>query len=376
MLYGETSTAEQGKIVESIAVGKHRLQVSRDGYAEQAMDIMIQKNKTTIITVSPQRSSLQVKKQSGNAVQLAEQVGTLTVRSLPLEAAISLDGKAVGTTNSEVTGVPAGQHEIELRRESEVLRARFTLEQGDTLDILASFLRMEVTLSSTLAERRAREEADRKAADERARVKAEQDAAAAREKAVAALAAGSTYRIAVRSFPTRDQFAAFLGSPREAFAYVTPPGQTSHLVIGGADKVRVFGSRFWENPGNRSALRENAAHEKWMRKTRYGSPTGIGRAIREPVRIAFPVLVHMDKDHREIGIGYTEAFSVVHMFKTNSEYYRTDVVCVVDEREVELRPGSTTVWVDVIVKGETLEFRVAEVEYENPLEGTKEKVAY
>jgi hypothetical protein len=32
--------------------------------------------------------------------------------------------------------------------------------------------------------------------------------------------------------------------------------------------------------------------------------------------------------------------------------------------------------VDVLVKGEALEFRVAEVEYENPLEGTKEKVAY
>ena len=98
--------------------------------------------------------------------------------------------------------------------------------------------------------------------------------------------------------------------------------------------------------------------------------------IDKPVPVPFRKLTHLSRDRSDLGIGYTEAFSVVHMFKTNSEYYRTDVQCIVDEREIELRPGTTTVWVDVIVRRDALEFHVAEVEYENPLEGTSERVAY
>ena len=267
--YGETTAAEQGKIVESIVVGKHRLQVQRQGYTEQAFDIVIQKNKTTIIRVDPQAASFQVKKQSEEAVQLKERVGTLSVRSLPLEAAFFIDGKRIGTTNSDITDFPSGAHEIEFRREGKSLRARFTLEGGDKLDILASFLRMEVKLSSALADARVADEAKRRAAEEKAKAQAERKAAADREKAVASLAANSRYRIAVRAFPTRAEFAAFLGLPRDASAYVTPPGTWSKVQIGGLDKVRVFGSFFWDNPGSRSTLRDDAAYEKWMRATEY-----------------------------------------------------------------------------------------------------------
>lgn len=374
--YGETTAAEQGKIVESIVVGKHRLQVQRQGYTEQAFDIVIQKNKTTIIRVDPQAASFQVKKQSEEAVQLKERVGTLSVRSLPLEAAFFIDGKRIGTTNSDITDFPSGAHEIEFRREGKSLRARFTLEGGDKLDILASFLRMEVKLSSALADARVADEAKRRAQEEQQRQEAERKAAADREKAFADLVNNSTCRIAVRNIPSFEAFIAYVAATRTANAWVTPPGTGSSMEIGGLGKVQSFAGHFWYDIGRQSTLRDAASYEKWIRTPKYGRLERVDVAATGPTPIPFRKLVHMGDRSSGFFIHYTESFSVMHMFKTQSDDYEWMIDCLVDEREVELRPGTTTVWVDIAIRNETLEIRVAEVENENPLAGTKERVTY
>jgi len=119
------STPYQDK---NLKPGRYTLLVSKDGFETYSGSLEVRPGQTTPLTVTLK------------ALILA---GQLSIKSNPEGAAIFLDGRQAGTTPQELNNVPAGSHEIVLRKKGyKDYAASVTVEPQQTQTVVGNLVRL------------------------------------------------------------------------------------------------------------------------------------------------------------------------------------------------------------------------------------------
>ncbi|MDZ7360216.1 MAG: PEGA domain-containing protein [candidate division KSB1 bacterium] len=119
------STPYQGK---NLKPGRYTILVSKDGFETYSGSIEIRPGQTTPLLVS---------------LKAVISAGQISVTSDPEGATILLDGREAGTTPQELTNIPAGGHEIVLRKKGyKDYAASVTVAPQQTQNVVANLVRL------------------------------------------------------------------------------------------------------------------------------------------------------------------------------------------------------------------------------------------
>jgi len=141
-LIGKTVKEDGGLIVMNLAAGEYELKAAKPGYEPIKKALTAVDNQTIEWRITLQEPVLKAE----DAVTRLESsmiksgsVGTIVVRSIPLNAEVFLDGKSFGVTDRKLLYVPAAKHEVKLVFQGRELAAALDLQKDETHFLMADF---------------------------------------------------------------------------------------------------------------------------------------------------------------------------------------------------------------------------------------------
>ncbi len=112
---------------ESIATGKHEVEVRMDGYEAWSKSVDVKTDKELYLTAVLQAKS-----------------GSINIKSEPVKALIFLDGEEVGTTPDSLKSVAIGTHELEVKMDGYEVWSEIVDIEADKEKVLTATLQMKV----------------------------------------------------------------------------------------------------------------------------------------------------------------------------------------------------------------------------------------
>ena len=153
VLYGKTTAEEKGLILPAVPAGVFNLVLAGEDI-RHSRKISIQPGKTLFLQVDMETPKYQVEKLNGESVKVEAAGGTLSIRSLPIGAAIFVDGQLIERADFLLRNFPAGEHAVKARLSDTELTRNITLEANDEVDLLFDFKNLAVGFSSRNADLR------------------------------------------------------------------------------------------------------------------------------------------------------------------------------------------------------------------------------
>jgi hypothetical protein len=137
---GITNESDGGLFIEGLSTGGHTLKAIKKGYDPFIRNISIIADKAIEIKISFGERKEQVKSLQPEEGQTLSQVGRMELRSVPLGAKVTIDGKSYQQrTDMEIENIPIGQHRITFERGNKRLTGLFYLNENQTLKLKAHF---------------------------------------------------------------------------------------------------------------------------------------------------------------------------------------------------------------------------------------------
>ena len=143
---------DDGLTVKDLAPGDHELKAAKSGYGPIRKQLTAENGQTIEWQIALQEPAL---KAEDAVVRLASsmvksgQVGTIVVRSIPLNAEVFLDGKSYGRADRKLLYVPSAKHTVKLVFQGKELVADFDLQKDETYFLTADFRQGEI-ISKTM----------------------------------------------------------------------------------------------------------------------------------------------------------------------------------------------------------------------------------
>ena len=176
---GVTNDSDSGLFVEGLAPGRHTLKAIKKGFDPYEKNISITANKAIEIKISFGERPEIVKGLQSEEGQTHSQVGKMELRSVPLGAKVTIDGKSYQQkTDMEIENIPIGKHQITFDRNNQKLSGIFNLSDNEILKLKAHFKEKRIIDLSKLEreERKAKEnEREKNRLEREAREKREID---------------------------------------------------------------------------------------------------------------------------------------------------------------------------------------------------------
>jgi hypothetical protein len=147
---GETTDFLNGLVVSGLSEGKHHVTISKQGFNKLEYDVPISNSKTYNLMVSTDSSSKVTSLDSSDSAKITRQTGTLIIRSLPLYADVSINGKKIGSADFRVDDQVAGPFRIEFVYKGKVLKYDGILQADDVMTIKADYTKNAVETSSVI----------------------------------------------------------------------------------------------------------------------------------------------------------------------------------------------------------------------------------
>lgn len=379
--YGETTGLEQGKIIDEIAAGNHSLRIEQEGFQAESIRFVIQKGKTTVLRISPKKSSFTVKKLGESAVSMERETGNLVARSLPVGADFFIDGTKIGNTDLEINDFLAGSHSIRFELNGRVLEGEISLEKEDTLNILANLIKNEISVESKLEED-ARIAAEKKEA-ELAKQRAEERRKRQEEQRIALqeMAKNSKFRVIIDSYPPYSDFYSYVTRTRKAYASISstrtnaPESErSSEKQIGGISHINYVGSHFTRDSANQAILKDKGKYEQWISTAKFNEYEKIHRDM--PYQTNFLRMIEINQMRDSLSISYTDVYTLQWLFKKYSDRYHRFIDMEYRDTEITLQPGLNDLHVDMKLEGGKLVVELNSIVHINTVENTRQVVRY
>lgn len=152
---GQTNKEENGKIIGPLSSGNYNIKISKISYDDVVYNIVLEQDETQVLKVSPGVVSYKIENlDEDNSKIVKKTVGTLKLRSLPVDTKIYINGKSIGNSDIKISDFPVGQHKVTFEKGNKILSTNINLENSDTLSILADFISNTITVKSLLENER------------------------------------------------------------------------------------------------------------------------------------------------------------------------------------------------------------------------------
>jgi hypothetical protein len=139
---GKTVKEDGGLIVLNLAAGEYVFKAAKPGYEPVKKALTVVGNQTIEWRITLQEPVLKAEDvviRLESSMIKSGSVGTIVVRSIPLNAEVFLDGKSFGVTDRKLLYVPAARHEVKLVFQGRELVAALDLQKDETHFLMADF---------------------------------------------------------------------------------------------------------------------------------------------------------------------------------------------------------------------------------------------
>jgi hypothetical protein len=107
---GKTTVDDMGLFLENISPGEHEIKAAKKGFTPVIKKVLIKRGQTLEVNIKFATPSIRVEDISPErSGALEREIGTLVLRSAPLNAEIFLDGKSIGKGDKQVNNLPAAR---------------------------------------------------------------------------------------------------------------------------------------------------------------------------------------------------------------------------------------------------------------------------
>jgi len=148
---GKTTKEENGLIVKDIAPGNHSLRAARQGYNSTDAQLEVEENQTVewrIIFTTPVMNIEDGVKRLDTAMIESTPVGTIILKSIPLNADVFFNGKSIGSADKRISFAPAEDYSVKFVFQKRELVEKFTLHSDETILLIADFTKGEIIKES------------------------------------------------------------------------------------------------------------------------------------------------------------------------------------------------------------------------------------
>lgn len=149
---GESNAFENGLFLENIPAGTHLVKVLKQGYHAYEKQVEVVGGQTTELQLELKTAAASEKKAFTvtGALLKKNAAASLLLRSVPLHARVSLDGREVGETDIELNQLEPGKHTVRFVYRDKSLSADVTLVAGGAVSLKGHFKEGKVLTSSTV----------------------------------------------------------------------------------------------------------------------------------------------------------------------------------------------------------------------------------
>lgn len=137
---GVTNDSDSGLFIEGLTPGRHTLKAVKKGFDPFVREISITANKAIEVKINFGQRQERVQGLQSEEGQTLSQVGKMELRSVPLGAKVTIDGKSYQQkTDMEIENIPIGKHRISFERGNKKLSGLFNLNEQEILKLKAHF---------------------------------------------------------------------------------------------------------------------------------------------------------------------------------------------------------------------------------------------
>jgi hypothetical protein len=152
---GKTTKEENGLILKDIAPGEYSLRAAMQGYNSTETQLVVENDQTIewrLKYAEPVMNIEDAVKRIDSAMVESKPVGTIILKSIPLNAEVFFNGKSIGSADKKITFAPAADHSVKFVLQKRELSENFSLEPGDTVSLTADFVKGEIVKGAVKAD--------------------------------------------------------------------------------------------------------------------------------------------------------------------------------------------------------------------------------
>ena len=148
---GKTTKEENGLIIKGIAPGEYSLRAARQGYNPTETQLVVENDQTIEWRLSFAEPVMNIEdavKRIDSAMVGNKPVGTIMLKSIPLNAEIFFNGKSIGRADKKITYAPAVDYSVKFVYQKRELSEKFSLQPDETILLTADFTNGEIVRKS------------------------------------------------------------------------------------------------------------------------------------------------------------------------------------------------------------------------------------
>jgi len=148
---GKTDAEQNGMVIKDLAPGEYVLKAFMPGYDPVETLVSAENGKTVEWRIQLVKPAVKVEdevKRIESKMVRSEPMGTIFLKSIPLNAEIFLDGKSIGPADKKLTYVPAGEHAARFVLQKHELVKKFSLEPDEEIFLQADFMQGTIAVES------------------------------------------------------------------------------------------------------------------------------------------------------------------------------------------------------------------------------------
>jgi hypothetical protein len=149
---GKTTKEENGLVIKDLVPGEYSLRATRKGYNSTETKLVVEDNQTVewrINYTKPVMNISDAVKRIDTAMIETQPVGTIILKSIPLNAEVFFNGKSIGSADKKITYAPAVDYSVKFVFQKQELAEKFSLQPNETILLTADFTEGKIVKEST-----------------------------------------------------------------------------------------------------------------------------------------------------------------------------------------------------------------------------------
>jgi hypothetical protein len=150
-LVGKTTKKENGLVIKDLAPGEYNLRAAKEGHDPAETQLTVKDDQTIEWRINFAKPVMKIEdavERIDTDMMESEPVGTIILKSVPLNAEVFLDGKSIGRADKKITYAPAADHSVKFVFQKRELSEKFSLESGGTVLLTADFVNEKIVRES------------------------------------------------------------------------------------------------------------------------------------------------------------------------------------------------------------------------------------
>jgi hypothetical protein len=148
---GKTTKEENGLIFKDIAPGEYSLRAAKQGYNSTETQLTVENDQTIVWRlnyVEPVMNIEDAVKRIDSVMVESKPVGTIILKSIPLNAEVFFNGKSIGSADKKISYAPADDYSVKFVYQKRELAEKFALQPDETIFLIADFTKGEIVRKS------------------------------------------------------------------------------------------------------------------------------------------------------------------------------------------------------------------------------------